>query len=65
MAKPKVFVSYDHGEDWRYKRMLEAWDANPIFDFEFDSRGPGEPIDSVKAYVISSECAEDWILTSL
>ena len=45
--------------------MLEAWDANPIFDFEFDSRGPGEPIDSVKAYVISSECAEDWILTSL
>ena len=33
-AKPKVFVSYDHSEDANYKRLLQAWDANPDFDFE-------------------------------
>jgi hypothetical protein len=46
MAKKKVFVSYDHSEDAHYKRLLQAWDANPDFDFEFDSRGPNVAIDS-------------------
>ena len=46
MPKKKVFVSYDHSEDVLYKRLLQAWDANPEFDFEFDSRGPNVPIDS-------------------
>jgi hypothetical protein len=46
MAKRKVFVSYDHSEDVHYKRLLQAWDANPDFDFEFDSRGPTVAIDS-------------------
>jgi hypothetical protein len=49
MAKPKVFVSYDHSEDVHYKRLLQAWDANPDFDFEFDSRGPDVAIDSTEA----------------
>lgn len=29
-----------------------AWDANTSFDFEFDSRGPNVPIDSIDASVI-------------
>ena len=49
MPKRKVFVSYDHSEDAHYKRLLQAWDANPDFDFEFDSRGPNVPIDSTDA----------------
>lgn len=49
MAKKKVFVSYDHSEDAHYKRLLQAWDANPDFDFEVDSRGPDVPIDSTDA----------------
>lgn len=49
MAKHRVFVSYDHSEDVRYKRLLQAWDANPTFDFDFDSRGPDVPIDSQDA----------------
>lgn len=52
MAKTKVFVSYDHSEDVHYKRLLQAWDANPDFDFEFDSRGPDVKIDSTAAYVV-------------
>lgn len=52
MAKTKVFVSYDHSEDVNYKRLLQAWDANPDFDFEFDSRGPNVPIDSEQAKVV-------------
>jgi len=54
MAKKKVFVSYDHSEDVRYKRLLQAWDANPKFDFEFDSRGPNVAIDSDDAAVIKT-----------
>lgn len=52
MAGKKVFVSYDHSEDIDYKRLLQAWDANTSFDFDFDSRGPNVPIDSFDASVI-------------
>lgn len=52
MAKTKVFVSYDHSEDAHYKRLLQAWDANSQFDFEFDSRGPDVAIDSDDAGVV-------------
>ncbi len=54
MAKKKVFVSYDHSEDALYKRLLQAWDANESFDFEFDSRGPSVPIDSDDAAVVKA-----------
>lgn len=54
MAKPKVFVSYDHSEDAHYKYLLQAWDANPDFDFEFDSRGPNVAINSTDAAVIKT-----------
>ncbi len=52
MPKPRVFVSYDHSEDVHYKRLLQAWDANPDFDFEFDSRGPNLAINSSDASVV-------------
>lgn len=54
MAKPKVFVSYDHSEDANYKWLLQAWDANPEFDFDFDSRGPHVAIDSSDAGVVKA-----------
>ncbi len=54
MAKPKVFVSYDHSEDAHYKRLLQAWDANPDFEFEFDSRGPDVAIDSNSAGAVKA-----------
>lgn len=54
MTKKKVFVSYDHSEDVLYKRLLQAWDANPTFDFEFDSRGPDVAIDSADATVVKA-----------
>lgn len=57
MAKPKVFVSYDHSEDANYKRLLQAWDANPDFDFDFDSRGPDVAIDSNDAAVVKAALA--------
>jgi hypothetical protein len=50
----KVFISYDHSEDVHYKRLLEAWDANSGFDFEFDNRSPSTAIDSVAAAVIKA-----------
>ena len=54
MPKPKVFVSYDHSEDAVYKYLLQAWDANPEFDFEFDSRGPNVAIAATPATSSSS-----------
>jgi len=54
MAKKKVFVSYDHSEDAHYKYLLQAWDAHPDFDFEFDSRGPNVAINSTNASVIKT-----------
>jgi hypothetical protein len=36
MAKKKVFVSFDFDNDKGYKYILEAWDANPNFEFEFN-----------------------------
>jgi len=54
MAKKKVFVSYDHSEDAHYKYLLQAWDANPNFEFEFDNRSPSVAIDSDEAKVIKA-----------
>lgn len=45
MAKKYVFVSFDYENDKHYKFLLEAWDANPQFDFLFADKTPDE-IDS-------------------
>lgn len=53
MAKKKVFISFDYENDAHYKRLLEAWDANDEFDFEFSDQSSHEidsdNIDRVKA----------------
>src|SRR6266566_6862796 len=50
----KVFISYDHSEDARYRRLLEAWDANSKFKLEFDDMSPRQAIDSRSAPAIKS-----------
>jgi len=42
MEKNKVFVSFDYDNDKHYKYLLEAWDANPDFDFVFSDKTPDE-----------------------
>ena len=42
MAKRKVFVSFDFEHDKYYKYLLEAWDANPDFEFSFADKTPDE-----------------------
>ncbi|MET2947790.1 TIR domain-containing protein [Vibrio owensii] len=42
MAKKKVFVSFDYENDKRYKFLLEAWDANPEFEFTFNDHSSQE-----------------------
>ncbi len=53
MVKKKVFISFDYDNDKIYKFMLQAWDANPNFDFVFKDQTPGEidtnNIDRIKA----------------
>jgi hypothetical protein len=40
--KNEVFVSFDYDNDRHYKYLLEAWDANPVFDFVFSDKTPDE-----------------------
>lgn len=42
----KVFVSYDHSEDARYKNLLQGWSNHPNFEFEFDNKSVKVPINS-------------------
>jgi len=42
MRKKQVFVSFDYDNDKQYKYLLQAWDANPDFDFVFEDKTPGE-----------------------
>lgn len=42
MAKKKVFVSFDWHKDKHYKYLLEAWDANPDFEFTFSDKSSSE-----------------------
>jgi len=53
MDRRKVFVSFDYENDRQYKSLLEAWDANPKFEFVFADQTPGEietsNIDRIKA----------------
>jgi len=41
-GKKHVFVSFDYENDKHYKYLLEAWDANPNFDFFFADKTPDE-----------------------
>lgn len=50
----KVFISYDHSEDVHYRRLLQAWDANSNFSFEFDDRSPTVAINSSAAPVVQA-----------
>jgi len=54
-GKKKVFISYDHSEDVHYKRLLDAWNKNDKFQFEFDNRSPNHPIDSKDADVVKAQ----------
>jgi hypothetical protein len=48
----RVFVSYDHSEDVAYRSILEAWDENPRFRFEYDRQSPMKAIRSQNEDVV-------------
>lgn len=57
MAKKRVFVSFDYENDKRYKFLLQAWDANPNFDFCFSDLSSQE-INSWSIPVIKQKLSE-------
>lgn len=42
MAKKKVYVCFDYDRDKHYKYLMNAWNANPDFDFSFNDQSPDE-----------------------
>lgn len=66
-SSKKVFVSYDHDQDARYRDLLRAWDKNPRFEFRFDLTSPVDAIDShddavVKRALTSKMKAAEYLL---
>lgn len=66
-SRPRVFVSYDHERDLRYRNLLRAWDANPKFPFAFDLTSPVSRINSedetvVKRALTTKLKASDYLL---
>ncbi|MBE7106107.1 hypothetical protein COE51_17130 [Bacillus pseudomycoides] len=53
MAKKKVFVSFDYTNDKHYKFLMQAWDANPDFEFVFSDHSSGE-IDTDSVSVVKA-----------
>ena len=53
MSKRKIFVSFDFENNRNYKYLLEAWNKNTEFDFEFDDKSSRE-INSWNISVIKS-----------
>ena len=53
MAKKKVYVCFDYDRDKHYKYLMEAWNANPNFEFLFNDKSPRE-IQSYNISVIKS-----------
>jgi hypothetical protein len=51
-TRPRVFVSYDHDHDVRYRDLLRAWDANARFQFTFDLASPVVRIESEDEAVV-------------
>ena len=52
MAKKKIFISYDYGNDGYWKNLLVAWDANSLFDFSFNDTSVDVSVDSTNAAAI-------------
>ena len=42
MTKKTVYVCFDYERDKHYKYLMEAWNANPDFEFTFNDRSPRE-----------------------
>ena len=65
MAK-KVFVSFDWDNDKHYKYLLQAWDANPDFDFSFSdyssSKIKSSDIPTVKSALTTKINTADYTL---
>jgi hypothetical protein len=57
MAKKKVFVSFDYENDKHYKFLLQAWDANPNFDFYFSDLSSQE-INSLSIPVVKQKLSQ-------
>mgnify|MGYP002661022901 CR=1 FL=1 len=55
--KPKVFVSFDYENDKHYKFLLQAWDANPNFDFYFSDLSSQE-INSLSIPVVKQKLSQ-------
>lgn len=50
----RVFISYDHDEDARFKYLLRAWNTHDEFEFDMLETSPSRQINSSTEHVIRS-----------
>lgn len=63
MAKKKVYVCFDYDRDKHYKYLMNAWNANPDFEFSFNDQSPDE-IQSDNISVIKANLTKKIKLTN-
>ena len=66
MSKRKIFVSFDYENDRKYKFLLEAWNGNDEFEFEFDDKSTREinswNISTIKAALTTKIRTADYTI---
>lgn len=53
-VRRRVFISYDHDEDARFKYLLRAWNAHDEFELDMQETSPARQINSTTDHVIRS-----------
>lgn len=53
MAKKKVFVSFDHTYDKHYKFLMQVWDKNPNFEFDFSDHSSDKILRTGASWALS------------
>jgi hypothetical protein len=47
--KKNIFISFDYNTGLKYKNLLQAWNKNNMFDFNFNNKSVSVPINSTDA----------------
>ncbi len=51
-GKKHIFISFDYNTGLRYKNLLQAWNKNDMFDFDFNNQSVSTPVNSTNAGAI-------------
>jgi hypothetical protein len=51
-GKKHIFISFDYSTGLKYKNLLQAWNKNDMFDFDFNNQSVSTSVNSTNAGAI-------------